>query len=366
MLVGAAAIFVIGFPAGETIPREASDQVWLNLPARWDSTWYIGLASGGYRWDGAAGRFENIAFFPAYPLLVRTLARGFDLTSPAAWNWLGVLVSTATFALGLFTLERLAREHTEPARARWCMVLCACAPFAVFFGLPYTESLFLLGATSLLLCVERGHFVPAIIVGVVVGLTRPTAIVMSVALAVGLLAGGSQRPLLRTPRSALVAAWLAASSPLMGVAIFSAFTHGLTGHPLTWAMVQEGWGRATQNPVVALLGPIITLAGDPMHAILHAPHAILNALAGIAALALVWPISKRLGVVHGSVVLAGTVLPLTAGGVASLGRYTAVLFPIYIWMAAALPERSLRIVACLLAALQAVVAALFFTWRPMY
>jgi hypothetical protein len=36
------------------------------------------------------------------------------------------------------------------------------------------------------------------------------------------------------------------------------------------------------------------------------------------------------------------------------------------WLAAALPERSLRIVACLLAALQAVVAALFFTWRPMY
>src|SRR4051812_7700106 len=35
--------------------------------ARWDSVWYLGIAHGGY--DGA-----GTAFFPLYPLLVRTLA----------------------------------------------------------------------------------------------------------------------------------------------------------------------------------------------------------------------------------------------------------------------------------------------------
>jgi hypothetical protein len=53
-----------------------SDSVVLNLPARWETGRYLGLASGGHKWDAASGRFENAAFFPAYALLFCTLARG--------------------------------------------------------------------------------------------------------------------------------------------------------------------------------------------------------------------------------------------------------------------------------------------------
>ena len=277
------------------------------------------------------------------------------------------MISTALFAIALVPLGLLAARHAGAERARWSVILCACSPFAVFFGLPYTESLFLLATTALVLCFEQRRFAPAIAAGIVAGLTRPTAVVvaggLAAALAVNLVARRHRGD--RAPNDDVLA-WLAAASPLMGMAIYSAYVWGLTGHPFMWALVQDAWGRPAQNPIAAIGTPLLALLAHPLRQIAREPHVTLNVVAGIAALALVWPITKRLGIVYGSVVLGGTLLPLAAGGVASLGRYTAVLFPIYVWLAAVTPRPGLPVVAVLFACVQVVVAALFFTWRPMY
>lgn len=371
LLVGLTAIYLLGFPSSDVVPAEARAHVLANLPERWDVPWYIRLASSGYRWEGA-GRLENIAFFPAFPLVVAAAAHTLHLASADAWAWLGVLISTALFAVALVPLGLLAARHAGAERARWSVILCACSPFAVFFGLPYTESLFLLGTTGLVLCVEQRQYALAIAAGIVAGLTRPTAIVVAGGLAAALMfewvttRTGHRRDDAAAAADDPVLRWLAAASPLMGMAIYSAYVWGLTGHPFMWAMVQDVWGRPTQNPVTAIVRPVLSLLTDPLRQIAREPHLTLNVIAGVAALGLVWPITKRLGVVHGSVVFGGTLLPLAAGGVASLGRYTAVLFPIYVWLAAVTPRRRLPLVAALFACVQAVVAALFFTWRPMY
>lgn len=365
LAVGVAAVYVLGFPSSDLVPADARAAVLTNLPERWDVPWYIRLASGGYHWEGA-GKLENIAFFPAFPLIVATVARTLDLASAEAWAWLGVLISTVLFAVALVPLGLLAARHAGADRARWSVILCACSPFAVFFGLPYTESLFLLGTTALVLCVEQRRFALAIVAGIVVGLTRPTAVVVAGGLALGLTVELTRRE--RDDRAAArdVVAWLAAASPLLGMAIYSAYVWGLTGHPFMWALVQDVWGRPAQNAVVAIGRPLVSLLSDPLHQIAREPHVTLNVVAGLTALALVWPITKRLGVVYGSVVFGGTLLPLAAGGVASLGRYTAVLFPIYVWLAAVTPRPRLPLLAVAFACVQVVVAALFFTWRPMY
>jgi hypothetical protein len=45
---------------------------WLQGWAQWDSGWYSAIAQGGYGY--IPGRQSTIAFFPAYPLLMRAVA----------------------------------------------------------------------------------------------------------------------------------------------------------------------------------------------------------------------------------------------------------------------------------------------------
>jgi hypothetical protein len=50
----------------------------------------------------------------------------------------------------------------------------------------------------------------------------------------------------------------------------------------------------------------------------------------------------------------------------STGRFSSVLFPAFLWLASIVPPRHRAGWIAGFAALQALCAALFFTWRPLY
>ena len=363
--VGVLAVMLIGAPKDQRLPVRATEHVLADLPARWDTGWYVGLASGGYHWDGRAGHFENIAFFPAYPLLLGTVARGLGAKLEVTSNWVGVGLSTTLFAVALWLLWHSVRRLGDARQAGWAVLLCASYPFSLFFGLPYTESLFLVGLVATFLAFERRWYTAALLGGILVGSTRPTGALVSAALAL-LWYGQYSDALHPIPRRQLVASVAVVAGPLLGVAVYSAFIYGLTGDPLAWATVQEGWGRPSQSPFAALGGPLLRLATSPTHAVTAVPHETLNATAALGVLALSWPVGKRLGAGYGLMTFMGVAVPLAAGGVASVGRYSAVLFPLHMWLALAVPASRLPALAAGFAVLQAVVAGLFLTWRPMY
>ena len=93
---------------------------------------------------------------------------------------------------------------------------------------------------------------------------------------------------------------------------------------------------------------------------------VLNASAVVFALASVWPVYRRLGLPYAAMILVNVLLPLTFGGVLSMGRVTSVMFPSFLWLGASIPaaQRSGWLVG--LAMLQALCAIAFFTWRPLY
>jgi hypothetical protein len=362
---GLLAVVSVGFENGQRPTPPLSDSALLDLPARWDSGWYVGLASGHYRWDGQAGRFENVAFFPAYPAIVSAVANTLGAESPLAWDWVAVGTSTTLFAVSLVLLTALATRIVGADSASHSALLCACYPFSIFFGLPYSESTYLCAVVAAFLMLEQRAYAACLAAGVVAGLARPTSITLFPAL--------FTTALLYYRSSGFVGRWhhsmlgLAASiGPLLGIGVFSMFIYGLTGSPFTWATVQEGWGRPTGNPLTALLQPLLDFAAAPLSTLLTRPHDILNATAGlgiIASLPLVW---RTVGSGYALFVLGGVLMPLTGGGLASLGRYTSVLFPVFIALAVSLSTTNVRRVAVVFLLLQAVVAGLFFTWRPMY
>src|SRR5204862_6929359 len=90
---------------------------------------------------------STFAYFPVYPLLMRYVGR---LMGPAASNVYiaGIIVSWVSFVLAMIVLYELARLDVPARRAERAVLLTAVFPFAFFFGVVYTESLFLLCVVS--------------------------------------------------------------------------------------------------------------------------------------------------------------------------------------------------------------------------
>lgn len=366
LLCGYVAVAGIGMK-GLSIPPPESESPLVDLPARWDTGWYVGLASGGYRWSPETQRFQNVAFFPAWPLTLRAAA--WTLRVPrtsAAWAWVGVGLAFALHLCGLYVLWRLVAETYTREIADATLLLAVSYPFAIFFCLPYTESLFLLAAVGAFFGAARRRWALCAAFGLVAGLTRPNGLFLSASL--GLVCLGWR--VLQAGRATPIAgwrAWGAASAPAVGTALYSTYVWRLTGHPLAWMTAQDTWGRTFRTPIT-LVGEVVgrMQAEGVLGYVGRYPYDALNLAALIGALALLWLVTRTLGLPSAAFVALNTVLPVMAGGLPSMGRYTAVLFPVAVVLAVRTPQPSLTALCAAGAMVQGLVAALFFTWRPVF
>ena len=148
--------------------------------------------------------------------------------------------------------------------------------------------------------------------------------------------------------------------------IYSAYVHHLTGAWFGWARLHEAWGRSYSGlaPVERAYG-WITDEGL-LHVVEGVPYDTLNSLGLIFALVMLWPVFRRLGVAYVAFVLVNLVPPMLAGGVLSMGRLTATLFPLFLALAASVSPRAVTPLITAFAVGQGLAAALFFTWRPLF
>jgi hypothetical protein len=370
LAIGYVGVLSIGLAANETGFTVAADPL-MNLPARFDAGWYGTIALEGYSFQGRFDRQQNVAFFPAFPLLMRAAGYPLGAFLPsvptdrrlARLLWAGVAVSIIAFACAALYLWRLAREMIGDARAADAVVLLAAYPFAVFFSAAYTESLFLLAAVAAFFHFRRKEFAAASSWGLLAGLTRPNGFLLSIVLA-AIAVAPAFRPA-GCPREAGHDAgheglryipWLAAAMPGVGMLAFSAYVKHLTGSWFGWARLHETWGR-TFSGFAGLADGLSRISN---------PYDVMNALALVFALALLWPVARRLGAASALFVIVTVVPPLLAGGVLSMGRITSTAFPLFLALAAILPSRVVTPVVTVFAIGQGVAAVLFFTWRPLF
>ena len=368
LVVGLVAVSTFGFRNGE-VPFRLSDNELLNLPARYDAGWYLGIASDGYHYDPAIVGQQNIAFMPALPMMMRAAGRllgGKPL-------WAGQLLVLGASLWGFAYVYRLARSALgDPERAAAAVALLAAYPFALFFSAVYTESLFLLSAAGSFYHLSRREYGRVAAFALLAGFARPNGFLLAVPLGTAVLwpsivdvwehraDGAGARAVAAVRASAVPLA--ASAAALLGVVVFSAFIYSYTGRPLAWLEAHAAWGRTFGAG--GLGGPIreITLHGvfgytrsDPVDA--------ANAAAILLSLAAVWPVTRRFGPAYGVFLLVNLVPPLLAGGLLSIGRVTACMFPVFMWLAAVIPARHRTAWLIFFALLQAWGAALFFTWR---
>jgi hypothetical protein len=393
LAVGYFAVVTVGLSLPE-VGFSASSDPMVNLPARFDAGWYAGIALDGYRFEGRFDRQQNLAFFPAFPMLERVIGYPFGAFTPgvpeerrgARLLWGGVVISLAAFAWAAVYFWRLAREMLDAERAWTAVAFLAAYPFSVFFSAAYSESLFLLGVVAAFYHFRRDDYAASAGWGLLVGLTRPNGFLLSLVLAVLIFekwlaatrrashpAQSTPHPPQSTPHPAL-STWhralgvqlLAASAPGIGMLLYSAYVKHLTGAWFGWMRLHEAWGRSYSGlaPLERAYGWIAE-EGVP-NVVRYVPYDTLNSLAVIFALLMLWPVIRRTGLACAVFVVVILVPPLLAGGVLSMGRVTATVFPLFLALAAIVPPRAVLPLVTAFAMGQGLAAVLFFTWRPLF
>ena len=334
----------------------------LEIFAAWDSGWYFDIARRGYYWH-ADGQ-SSIAFFPLYPMLVRAVAWPFGGSERAVWL-AAITVSASCYALALMALHRFTeRVSGDRETARRAVLYLAIFPFALFFTRVYAESVFLLTSVLAVSNAWDGRWARAGIWGALAALARPNGILIAVPLV--LLA------LRDRPRLSAIARRAVALSPApLALAGFCAFAWSLSGDPLAWLHAESQWGYSLGHPpwqlLLSLLGRLLKHgAYDYFFTSPMAPFYLFHGLAALVFLAMTPAVFNRFGPALGCYVLISLLVPLSSNALEGIGRYAAVLFPVFMTLGAVRSPRAHEAMLITAALFRALFVVLFVTLRPIY
>lgn len=360
LLVGYLAVVTIGLVPGSERFRISENEL-ENLVARWDAGWYRGIASSGYSWNGNRREQQNVVFFPAFPSLMWLGG----LFMGKRWLLAGTILAVSAFFCALLYLYRLGRDSLEPDRAQAAVWLLAAYPFSVYYSAPYTEGFYLLGAVAAFYHATREQWWRASGWGCFLALCRPNGFLIAAPL--GALALARVIRDRRIPLSVIAAV----TAPVLGLLTYCAFLYLRFGDPLAWTKGQLAWGRAYvgfwEGAWALFRDRYEIIANEGFYGYSSGmPYDLLYTASAIFVLASVWPTVRRFGPAFGLFTLLNIVPPLVMGGMMSIGRMTSVLFPAFLWLGAIVPPRQVPAWAAGFCLLQGLVAALFFTWRPIF
>ena len=298
------------------------------LGRSWDSQWYVRIAEHGY------GRtvhqpsglvFNDLAFFPVYPLLVRAVRTVTGLTGGGA----GLLISwtaAAVAACGIYLIG--ARLHGRAAGTVLVLVW-GLLPHSIVLSLAYTEPLLTAFAAWSLYAVLSGHWAWAGTLAALAGLSRPNGL----AVAVAVLVAAAHELWRRRLRGIPPGLWAGAVLAPLGWGGYVLWVGVRTGDPFGgYFGVQHGWGSAfdlgrgslhTLRVMVTHSSPLVY----PMTIVIVAAYVLLFALLLVERVPL--PL----------VVYSGVLLVVALGGsgyFCSKPRFLLPAFPLLLPVACAL------------------------------
>jgi hypothetical protein len=329
--------------------------------ARYDSGWYFGIARHGYEF--VEGGRSNLAFFPVYPLLMRYV--GLALGGGRQNLYLaGVIISWVAYVLAMVMLYRLGRTYVSKAAAERAVIFASVFPFAFFYGVVYSEAVFLLFTVTAFYGFRTQRWWLGAVAGALACATRVNGIMALPAFALLAWQSAGQDPAAR--KRALAAVALVP----VGLVLYSVYVDTLSGSYLEWSYSIQRWNYGIAgSPLKGFSFVISQLATRPYQYITSDPLAPYDVLHGATALAFILSlplVGRRVGsafVVHMALNLW---LPLSSGVFEGVGRYCAVLFPFFFVMATIRPVMLRTGLLAASAALYMLCMALWVNLHPIF
>ncbi|HET9147783.1 MAG TPA: mannosyltransferase family protein [Acetobacteraceae bacterium] len=207
----------------------------------WDGNWYFEIASNGYAWNPAVGmqlgHYQNVDFYPLYPLIERVVMVITGNGSPEMMVALCLALGVAS----VFAFHRLARRVLPADAAKCATAIYAFWPATIYFAMGYPTGLINLCALAALSAyVERRYWRAALWCGIGTGVA-PTLVFVAIGLCLdqGIAWLRGTRDVREVPR--LIGFGLLTVIGLIGFIIFQ----GIALHdPLAFIKAQEAWGTS--------------------------------------------------------------------------------------------------------------------------
>lgn len=286
---------------------------WLDIWGVWDSSWYMDIATGGYS-TILRGTYANYAFFPLYPLLMRTL--GHITGGPYI---AGLIISNIALLVACVYLYRLVKLDADKSAALASVKYLFLFPVAFVFSGVFTESLFLALVLACFYYARLGRWWLVGILGFFAGLTRYIGALLLAPLLWEYALAKKFR--VRAMRWDVLFLLLIPA----GLAVFLAFSYTLTGDWLAYFHIQQqGWGHYLSNPFMLLWRSLSLDKASPVQGAFAA--------IGLILLLLGW---KRLRFSYWFYGMYSILVPLIGLGnwLAGMPRYVAIVFPLFILLA---------------------------------
>lgn len=296
-----------------------------------DAGWYKRIALNGYpevgsgedlgHWQGTDIHQTEWAFFPLYPWLVRTTLHATGLGVGQVYMVLGALLS-ALLALMAYHLFSYMQGATS---AYWGVLALLSQPFGIYFHLGMTEALFLCALLGCFLAVKKRWPWGLAFCASILVLTRPNGLFLLPVLVLyaNELDGNPVSSLWRDPMGAFQRSW-PLLFPLAAFAGWCILQWHMTGEPFAFSAAQAGWGRSLTWPFKGFFN-----AGDLATQ--------FDSWFTIGLLGVAFTVRKQLPPSLNLLLWVSILLPLFSGSVASMPRFTTVLFPLFLlagnWLA---------------------------------
>jgi len=291
----------------------------------WDAGWYEGIAKFGYALLG----HQSLRFYPLVPLITHALAWVPGISDGTA---LIIVANVAAFVATVLLFALVRRETGDVDVARRSVWFLSLAPSAFVLVMGYAEPVLLCLAIGTFLALRPGgrsseiapNFGLAALLGFGAALTRPTGVLILLAVAVELV-----RWWVRLSQGQRRMGLLAVLAPLLGVAAFGVWADHVAGDlfaPLRVQLQSAHHGGIT-DPFATLEHSARGLLHHHVGTALHVPWIML----AVVLLVICW---RRLPASYTIFAAAIMAVAVAGSNLDSFERYALSAFPLT--MAAAL------------------------------
>ncbi|EKE18603.1 MAG: hypothetical protein ACD_9C00288G0012 [uncultured bacterium] len=305
-------------PESFPVPKDSG---LVDMHNRWDSYWYLDIVQNGY-YLKADNTLANVVFFPLYPTLIKIFGRILPSSADELGNFVlaGWILSMAFLVGACVYFYKFVKENHPDIDPELPILLMLIFPTAFFFNVIYTESIFLFLTIATFYYAFRKNFYLAGLFAFLGALTHSNGAFLALPILWKIVEINGWKNML-TPK-----AWKNFVPVLfapIGSFLFLGYDWWKFGDPFLFFKIQSNWGRS-----FSINWDHFSFFSNPSIA-----NMFIDIFLAIFIISSVVAVYKKLSPLYAIFMSTTLIAAFTSGTLMSVGRYSLVMFPLFILLA---------------------------------